>query len=62
MAEDIKYVEEAPESQPSVREKLAWVPGYPRDRLDEFLDNIALLVNQAREQASLVKTRAAHDT
>ena len=25
MAEEIKYVEEAPESQPSVREKLAWV-------------------------------------
>jgi hypothetical protein len=47
MAEEIKYVEEAPESQPSVREKLAWVPGYPRDRLDEFLDNIALLVRQA---------------
>ena len=62
MAEDIKYVEEAPESQPSVREKLAWVPGYPRDRLDEFLDNIALLVNQAREQASLAETRAAQAT
>ncbi len=62
MAEDIKYVEEAPESQPSVREKLAWVPGYPRDRLDEFLDNIALLVNQAREQANLAETRAAQAT
>ena len=62
MAEEIKYVEEAPESQPSVREKLAWVPGYPRDRLDEFLDNIALLVRQAREQASLAETRAAQAT
>jgi hypothetical protein len=62
MAEEIKYVEEAPESQPSVREKLAWVPGYPRDRLDEFLDNIALLVRQAREQASLAETRASQAT